>query len=314
MGLEVNYTKNEVIGKFMFNKKVMATFAGGLMALFCLVGAMPAAEAVVISDLRQVAAVVSHEDYQMLAGRINTFTRLYRIEEGDTIARIARRFQVDADLVAAMNYLDQDANLYPGQFLILPVAESEGYRVMPGDTVWDIARRYGTTVERILAFNNIGDPRKLQVGTVLTIPGNAAGMRAAGESIIPASSRGGLLSFIWPLLGAVTSGFGWRGAEFHHGLDIAGEKGDQILAACSGRVSFAGWRNGIYGWTVVLDHGNGLKTLYAHNSRNLVTAGDYVRAGDPIALVGDSGRTTGPHLHFEVLRNGRALNPLRFLN
>lgn len=129
-----------------------------------------------------------------------------------------------------------------------------------------------------------------------------------------------LLNFptIWPVSGQISSGFGWRrspfgrGNEFHNGVDIPARTGTPIRAAGGGTVTFAGWRNG-YGNTVIIDHGSGITTLYAHNTRNIATEGSRVERGDIIAHVGSTGRSTGPHLHYEVKRNGTAVNPVPFL-
>ena len=101
--------------------------------------------------------------------------------------------------------------------------------------------------------------------------------------------------------------------EFHKGLDFAGKKGDDVIAVGDGRVSWSGKRYG-YGNLVEINHGNGYATRYGHNQRNLVKVGDTVKKGEMIALMGSSGRSTGPHVHFEVLRNGKAVNPSRFLD
>lgn len=101
--------------------------------------------------------------------------------------------------------------------------------------------------------------------------------------------------------------------EFHKGLDFAGRKGDDVIAVGDGIVSWSGKRYG-YGNMVEINHGNGYTTRYGHNQRNLVKVGDTVKKGELIALMGSSGRSTGPHVHFEVLRNGKAVNPSRFLD
>lgn len=123
----------------------------------------------------------------------------------------------------------------------------------------------------------------------------------------------------WPLKARISSKFGLRkdpftGEDrFHAGIDIAAKEGNDIRACLGGRVIFSDFQED-YGNVVVLDHGHGFTTLYAHNKDNLVDTGDWVEQGNPVAKVGSSGRSTGPHLHFEVRRNGKKINPLEFLD
>jgi len=123
---------------------------------------------------------------------------------------------------------------------------------------------------------------------------------------------------LWPIYAEISSPFGWRrnptgpGSEFHRGVDLRSPTGTPIRAAGGGTVTFQGWRNG-YGNTVVICHGNGYTTLYAHNSSNLVYVGQRVERGDIIARVGTTGRTTGAHVHFEVRLNDVHLNPRQFM-
>jgi murein DD-endopeptidase MepM/ murein hydrolase activator NlpD len=118
--------------------------------------------------------------------------------------------------------------------------------------------------------------------------------------------------------GWISSFFGSRtdpftgGRDYHHGMDFAGKLGSDVVAVASGVVTFSGRRHG-YGNLVEVNHGNGLVTRYGHNSENLVVAGDTVKKGQVLALMGSSGRSTGPHVHFEVLRNGRAVNPIKYI-
>jgi murein DD-endopeptidase MepM/ murein hydrolase activator NlpD len=119
--------------------------------------------------------------------------------------------------------------------------------------------------------------------------------------------------------GWLSSGFGKRNdpftgkREFHKGLDFAGKKGGDVVSVGEGVVTWSGKRYG-YGNLVEINHGNGYATRYGHNERNLVKVGDTVKKGELIALIGSSGRSTGPHVHFEVLRNGKAVNPSRYLD
>lgn len=121
------------------------------------------------------------------------------------------------------------------------------------------------------------------------------------------TASGGRLA--WPVSGTISSRFGYRGREFHPAIDIAAPFGRTVRAAEAGVVIRAGWYFG-YGRVITIRHEGGLETLYAHNSRLLVSEGDRVERGQPIAQVGASGRATGPHLHFEVHLNGRSVNPL----
>lgn len=123
--------------------------------------------------------------------------------------------------------------------------------------------------------------------------------------------------FTYPVAGRLSSGFGWRniavnGNRFHGGIDLAADTGTPVIVARDGRVTRAGWW-GTYGYAVVVDHGDGSETRYAHLSRVDVTAGADVRQGDPVGTVGSTGASTGPHLHFELRFDGRAVDPLPYL-
>jgi len=123
---------------------------------------------------------------------------------------------------------------------------------------------------------------------------------------------------IWPTSGEVTSGFGWRnspmggGGELHPGIDIANSMGAPVVAAADGVVVQSGAAGG-YGNMVQIDHGNGISTIYGHNSRIIVSAGQSVRKGQVVSYVGSTGKSTGPHLHYEVRVNGNAVNPIGFM-
>ncbi len=135
-----------------------------------------------------------------------------------------------------------------------------------------------------------------------------------GTRTVPSRGTG---RFIWPLKGRITSPFGWRwwryGREFHYGVDIAAPYGTPVRAADSGTVTFRGWRGG-YGRLIIIEHGNGYSTYYAHLSSYEVKLGQAVEKGEVIGRVGSSGRSTGPHTHFEIRKNGEPVNPLSFFS
>ena len=213
------------------------------------------------------------------------------------------------------------------------------YTVEGGDTLYGIGQRYGVTVEEIERLNEIGDPRALAIGTELKLPYRGQSLTGTGveraslrstPGELPAPARGGtptvsiaaaaryIGKLPLPVRGArLTSKFGSRWLSFHEGLDLAADEGTPIYATHAGEVVYSGRRLNGYGNTVVI-RGEGLMTVYAHNSRNRVRVGERVDAGDHIADVGATGRTSGPHCHFETRvqnESGRyvAVDPVVFL-
>lgn len=200
--------------------------------------------------------------------------------------------------------------------------------VRPGQTLWRIARAYRLEVGDLALVNGLRDPSQLPAGTALFIPGATAAVDVPADGPEPdagpspegptevGSSRASRpvapARLSWPVLGVLYARFGRRGSEFHDGIDFAAPEGTPVLAAGDGVVIFAGEQRG-YGRIVLVSHDDGLVTLYAHNRDNRVHAGERVAAGQAIATVGQSGKTTGPHLHFEVREAGRPRDPLLYL-
>lgn len=165
------------------------------------------------------------------------------------------------------------------------------------EVVAEIVRHNGIEIERrILEEKIIAQPEKQVV--------------LQGTKKKPLAVATGVLAN--PTRGKLTSRFGWRWGRKHEGIDIAAKIGTPIYAADGGKVVFSGVRSG-YGKLVIIDHGNGTQTYYGHNSKNLVAVGDKVYKGQKIAEVGNTGRSTGPHLHFEVRKNGQPVNPLEYV-
>ena len=201
------------------------------------------------------------------------------------------------------------------------------HTVQKGQTLHFIARAYNVNIDRLKRINGVYDPSRLQIGTRLWIPGarqvlnidskiNKQALaknkkkrkRALNKSI---KAIKGFL--IWPVKGQLTSRFGNRSGRHHDGIDIGARRGTSIVAAAEGKVMFAGWGPTGYGLMIIIKHKNVLTTVYAHNSHIHVYKNQMVKKGQKIASVGSTGRSTGPHLHFEVRNDSLPMNPLNYL-
>ena len=182
------------------------------------------------------------------------------------------------------------------------------YIVQAGDNLDSIAFVLKTTPEQLRRANPWANSESLQTGMRLSIPPSASEYLPA--NVETNEYQNGTAEYIWPLKRfEVSSKFGIRaGGRLHSGIDLRAPRGTPIHAAAAGRVKFSGFRSG-YGKTVIIDHGRGIETTYAHNNSNLVSVGQRVQQGEMIARVGRSGRATGYHLHFEYRRDGKAVDP-----
>ena len=177
------------------------------------------------------------------------------------------------------------------------------YRVAAGDTLGAIATRYHSSVEELVRLNRLADPNRIEVGQELVLPVRTM---ASGRT----GSESGLA---WPVAAAVSSPFGRRDGRPHDGIDLVVPDGTEVHAAADGRVVYSGHQLAGYGNLVILRHDDHLLTVYAHNSRLLVSEGATVHRGEVISISGHSGRSTGPHLHFEVRRDGVPCDPMGYL-
>ncbi len=270
---------------------------------------------------------------------------VYRIEEGDTLTTIAERFGIDADYLL-WNNPDVNGNpdmLEIGQDLRVPSVNGIIYNVVLGDTLSDIAARFNIDVQTIAGFpaNQLESPDSIADKAVLLLPdavpppppkptplpvtpapAPVLAFAAAPPSPAPAAPPPAVApppraasGFIWPFQGMLTSQFGEpRGrGTYHEGLDIAGPAGSTVVATGAGQVVLATWNNGGYGNYIIIQHGDGSRSLYAHLSKIYVTAGQYVSQGQGIGAVGCTGYCTGPHLHLEMQVGGVPVDPLRYL-
>jgi murein DD-endopeptidase MepM/ murein hydrolase activator NlpD len=194
--------------------------------------------------------------------------------------------------------------------------------VQPGQTLWRIARAYDVDLDALAAANGIEDPSRVDVGTPIFIPGARATIAVAPYPAPPPSRSSATAirpepsaDFLWPVDGgAFMRPFGEpRRHHLHAGVDIRGANGQDILASRDGVVAFCGRTKTGYGTMVILDHGDGVQTLYAHARKVLVEQGQAVLRGQPIALLGRTGNATTEHCHFELRLENRAVDPMPYL-
>ncbi len=243
----------------------------------------------------------------------------YEVQSGDTVLGIAEKFGLYPETVQWSNpELEANPDLLRigDKLRILPL-DGALHTVLPGDTLSSLASKYKVSIEDITGYtaNDIGDASApLVVGKEIVVPGGTkpyvSRQVAAYSGPIPSSAYKGLGSFSWPVSGSISQRY-WSG---HPAVDIGSWNGSPIKASDSGYVVAAGggW-NGGYGNYVLIDHGNGFTTLYAHLSSIFVRTGENVSRGEQIGSAGNTGNSTGPHLHFEVRYQGVAQNPFTYL-
>lgn len=225
------------------------------------------------------------------------------VRKGDTLWDIARSYDIDIDTIIGANDINNMNRIKVGDVLrILPV-KGIVYKIGPGESLWTIAKQFDISINSIVEANLIKDPDLVQPGTILILPG-ARPELGYQERLQK--------KFIKPVHARISSHFGGRWGRMHEGIDYAVNIGTPIKAASSGKVIYSGWARG-YGKTIIIEHRKGLRTLYAHNSTLLVKSGDWVRRGEVISKSGNTGKSTGPHLHFEIQINGKPVNPLSYL-
>lgn len=232
----------------------------------------------------------------------------YTIGKDDSLSKIAEKTGVTVDALISLNKLSDAHVIRVGQQLTIPNQKGIYHKVVRGDSLEKLSRRYRIQVEGIQRANGlVGD--ELEAGSVIFLPG----ARLSADEMERAL---GML-FVRPAAGGwISSSFGYRRDpfslthQFHPGIDIALPYWTPIVAVRSGRVEFAGW-NGGYGKMVMVKHADGYSSIYGHMIQYIVSSGQWVRAGQRLGYVGSTGYSTGPHLHFELRRYGRLINPLQ---
>lgn len=241
----------------------------------------------------------------------------YSVQSGDTVSGIAQKFDIRPETIMwANSQLEDDPDqLTLGEMLIILPVNGVYHTVKAGETLESIAKKHSATANAIVSFelNGLQADDALTAGQKVVVPGgkNALVQKQvrAYTGAVPQSAARGTGNFGWPVSGVITQKF-WT---FHQGIDVGAPLGTPVTAADAGFVTFAGMDTTGFGKMILIDHGNGFTTLYAHLDRFAVAVGDSVKKGQLIGRVGNTGRSTGPHLDFRIRQNGVWRNPFGFL-
>lgn len=232
---------------------------------------------------------------------------VYTVREGDSLSQIAAMFNVTTNTLLWANDLSKASAIKPGDSLIILPIEGVRHLVKSGDTIQSIAKKYEGNAEEIISYNQLASATDLSIGETLVIPGGSlhvaapvkvASAKSSGSSAAIKNTSSAQNPFSHPIPGAIKT----QGIHGYNAVDWGASVGTTVRAAATGEVivsKSSGW-NGGYGSYIVVKHKNGVQTLYAHLSRNDVGVGATVNAGQPIGASGNTGKSTGPHLHFEV--------------
>ncbi len=236
-------------------------------------------------------------------------TQTYTVQSGDMLSVLANRFNIDVSTLISFNDIADVRHIAAGDKLLIPNEDGLLYTVHKGDSLTSIARANNLSYDDILLANGLKSP-VVTPGQKVFLPGVTLSAwdykQALGEL------------FIYPARGVITSRFGWRhdpfngDRTFHNGVDIANYAGTPVHASMAGRVADMGF-NSAYGNYILLSHEGGYQTLYGHLRAFEVSQGEWVRQGQVIGLMGSTGYSTGPHVHFSIFKWNHAVNPLNYL-
>jgi murein DD-endopeptidase MepM/ murein hydrolase activator NlpD len=231
----------------------------------------------------------------------------YTVREGDSLWGIAARFGLDVDTLRWSNEdLARNPDLLSvGQELTILPVKGTYHTVQTGETVETIALAYGVTPTVIIDYplNDLRPPHQVKEGQKLVIPGGRRELHWPQPDLSPGSP------FAWPVVGQITQEY----SEKHPALDLRAPYGSSVYAAQAGTVTHSGWARTGYGYTVILDHDEGMQSLYSHMKGTWVTVGQKVERGQLIGEVGSTGHSTGPHVHFELRIEGKRVDPSGYL-
>jgi len=232
---------------------------------------------------------------------------IYVVRKGDSLGQVAEMFDITPDTILSANDMQKGEKLKEGDILLILPFSGVEHTVAKGETLQGIAKKYGVDLDEILIHNDVEAGDSLAIGEKLMIPGGtlsgaAVAKKPGSTSKVPSYSQTGLKNATGYYINPLPQGKKSRGTSAtHKGVDFGAPTGTPIRAAADGIVTFArlGY-NGGFGNMVIISHQNGTETVYGHMSKLGTTPGAKVEAGDIIGYVGSTGRSTGPHLHFEV--------------
>ncbi len=244
---------------------------------------------VLVPDLAMADAAIGGAD-------LNTQISVYTVRPGDNLSTIAEMYDVSVNTIMWANDLTRATAIQPGQTLIILPVTGINYTVKKGDTIKAIVTKHKADLEEVLSYNGLTIDSPLAVGETIIIPD------AELQAVTPTKPSGTAVPSNY-FMRPVKIGSRTQGIHGHNGVDLAAPIGTAIYASAGGRViasvSNGGW-NGGYGNYVIISHPNGTQTLYAHNAKNTVSLGQTVEKGQQIGTIGMTGKTTGPHVHFEI--------------
>ncbi|MFH0853909.1 MAG: peptidoglycan DD-metalloendopeptidase family protein [bacterium] len=243
----------------------------------------------------------------------------YIVQAGDVIGSIAAKFSITVNTILWSNNLSYYSVIRPGDKLKIMPISGVLHKVASGETLSAIANKYNADLEKIKDYNILANANSLQKGQEIIIPDGvmkaapqAVAYKTAPHSAPVASSRiqySNSENFIWPTTSKrITQYYHWG----HHAIDVGGKIGTPIYSIEKGQIIFSGWSTG-YGYNIIVDHGGGQKSRYAHFSKLYVKKSVFVGKGQQIGEMGSTGWSTGPHLHLEIIINGIKVNPLKYV-
>ncbi|MCL1927584.1 MAG: M23 family metallopeptidase [Treponema sp.] len=263
----------------------------------------------------ETSGVSEPEDLAQSQPRMLLFSS-YTVQQGEVLGEIAKKFGLSISTLVSVNDIKNTRTVPVGKVLRIPNQDGVFYKIKSGDTLTIIAGKHKADAAEITAANELFSD-KINPNSSLFIPGASAPWEEAPPVVIavvaprPQVIVSGNI-FDWPVRGRITSGYGYRRSPFgrglHDGLDIGAPMGTPVRAAMAGRVESVGYDN-VYGNFIIIRHTEGYKTLYGHLESYEARSGAYVDTDTVIGYVGNTGQSTGPHLHFTVYKDGSSVNP-----